>query len=468
MKYSEKETELIEKTKSEIEAIALRQLQELVRWNPDRNFIEIELEICKRLNEIGAVLLERLIPFLYGDGYLGSRVELDFEEKESFRCEVISRERSLNTVFGKIKISRAIYSEYHSGSIVSFLDERLGIDNKRICPLITYWSNLLGTIAPFDEAADVLNKIRGIEISSKQVELSTESSAKEITRIQKSKMSGIILDKEGKVQPCTINLNLNAKRTVYVEADGCMVNTYSDWKETKTFMLFELEKISDIEHRLKNKFYYSTLEDISDVKRQLKYNLERYCGTDEVKIACVGDGAKWIWNMIQELMPKNTLNSGAIEIVDWYHAVEKIGNIKEEVFKDNKDGTKFYEECKEYLARGNIEAVEQILLQLRDKQTSLEKKKFIDERMKYFGNNKEKMRYEKYKENGLCIGSGAIESANKYVVQRRLKLPGMKWNEENANYMVHLRTEYVNKKLDVFYGIVNNPLIGNIMVSAET
>ena len=60
MKYSEKETELIEKTKSEIETIAQRQLQELVKWNPDRNFIELELEICKRLNEIGAVLLDRL------------------------------------------------------------------------------------------------------------------------------------------------------------------------------------------------------------------------------------------------------------------------------------------------------------------------------------------------------------------------------------------------------------------------
>lgn len=466
MRHLEKEKELIEKTKSEIELIARRQLQELVKWNPERNFIELELEICRRLNEIGALLLERLIPFLYGDGYEGAR--LDFEDKLSYRCEVMSKERKLRTVFGDIKISRAVYSEYYSGSYISFLDDRLNIDRKRTCPLLTYWSNLMGTIAPFDEAADILNKIRGIEISAKQIELSTESSAKDITGIQESKVKGILLDKNGKIEAANINLNLNAKRTVYIETDGCMINTNSDWKECKTFMLFELDKISETEHRLKNKFYYSTMGTIDDIKKQLKYNLERYCDKDEVKIVCVGDGAKWIWNMMEELFPKDILNSGAIEIIDWYHAIEKIGDIKEEVIKDAEEGRKFYEECKEYLAKGNIETVEQVLLQLRDKQTSLEKREFVDERLKYFVNNKEKMRYEKFKENGLCIGSGAIESANKYVIQRRLKQAGMKWNLENANYMAHLRTEYINKELDAYYGIVNNPLLGNIMLTAET
>lgn len=468
MKYLEKEKALIEKTKSEITLIAQRQLQELVKWDPDKNFIELELEICKRLNEIGAVLLERLIPFLYGDGYEGPRIDLDFEEKHSYRIEVMKKERQLKTVFGNISISRAVYSEYYSGGYVSFLDERLGIDNKRLCPLLVYWSNLMGTIAPFDEAADVLNKIRGIEISAKQVELSTESSAKEMTKIQESKARKIELDKDGKIQSADISLNLNAKRVVYVETDGCMINTYSDWKECKTFMLFELEKISESEHRIKNKFYYSTMNNIDDIKKQLKYNLERYCGKDEVKIVCVGDGAKWIWNMMDELFPKDIFHSGAIEIVDWYHAVEKIGNIKEEIIADPEEGKRFYEECKEYLAKGNIEAVEQLLLRLKDKQTCCEKREFVYERLKYFMNNKDKMRYEMFKENGLCIGSGAIESANKYVVQRRLKQAGMKWNEENANYMVHLRTEYINRTLDAFYGIVNNPLLGNIMAKAET
>lgn len=168
---------------------------------------------------------------------------------------------------------------------------------------------------------------------------------------------------------------------------------------------------------------------------------------------------------MEELFPKRIYPSGIVEIVDWYHAIEKIGDIKKEIFRDEEAGNRFYEHCKENLKRGNIEVIEQTLEELRDKQTLQERKEFVDGNLKYFMNNKEKMRYEKFREQGLCIGSGAIESANKYVVQRRLKLPGMKWNEDNANYMVHLRAEYINKQMDVHYGIKSNPLINDVAVT---
>ena len=470
MKYLEKEKELIEKTKQEIKLIVNNQLKDLIRWDPDRKFIELELEICKRLNEIGAKLLESLIPKIYGDGYIGSRKDINIDsenpiERISYRCESRSKTRRLRTVFGEIKISRAMYSELFSGGYKSFLDERMDIENKKICPLIEYWSDLLGTIAPFDEASDILNKIRGIDISTKQVEISTEQTGAEITKSHDDNIKDIQLNKKGEIPESNLNLNLNAERTVYIETDGCHINTRSEWKECKTFMLFEIEKLDEETQKLKNKFYYSTMKDVSELKRQIKFHLERYCADDEVRIVCIGDGAKWIWKTIDGLFPKDKLHSGIVEIVDWYHAIEKIGDIKKEIFTDKEKGDLFYEQCKEYLKKGNIEVIEQMLVELRDKQNLAERKEFVDERLKYFMRNKKKMRYEKFKEQGLCIGSGAIESANKYVVQRRLKLQGMKWNEDNANYMVHLRAEYINKQMDAHYGIKNNALIDNIAVA---
>lgn len=468
MKYLEKEEKIVEQIKREIELVVDDQLRELIRWDSKRSFIELELEICKRLNEIGARLIESLIPFVYGDGYVGSRKDIDLDDEDarlSYRCECRSRMRSLKTVFGNIKISRAVYSEFFSGGQKSFLDEKLAIEDKRTDPLIKYWTDLLGAIAPFDEASDILNKIRGIAVSTKQVELSTEETGAKITKSHSKEIEDIQLNNKGEVPAVSINLNLNAKKTVYIETDGCMINTYDDWKECKTFMLFETEQISEEEHRLKNKFYYSTMKDASEIKRQLKFNLEKYCKKDEVKIVCIGDGAKWIWNMMDELFHKKIYPSGIIGIIDWYHSLEKIGDIKDEIFFGKEEGIRFYEECKKYLKKGNIEIIEQILVELRDKQKSQQNKEFVDEKLKYFMANKEKMRYEKYKKEGICIGSGAIESANKYVVQRRLKLQGMKWNEDNANYMAHLRAEYINKKMDAHYGIKNNPLMNQI---AET
>jgi len=49
------------------------------------------------------------------------------------------------------------------------------------------------------------------------------------------------------------------------------------------------------------------------------------------------------------------------------------------------------------------------------------------------------MNYKQYKKNGYFIGSGAIESAHKHVIQQRLKLAGMRWSKEGAQYIATLR-----------------------------
>lgn len=462
MKYLEKDKKVILKIKKEIESLAESQLRELIKWDSNRSFIELELEICKRLDEIGANILERLIPVIYGNGYVGPTVNIntnskDDEDKFSYQCEKLSKTRSLKTIFGKINITRAVYSELYSGGQKSFLDEKLRIENKRHCPLTTYWTDLLGTIAPFEEAANTLNEIRGINVSTKQVQLSTEASAKLITESHEADIKDIHLTQKGTVPAVNINLNSNASKTVYIETDGCMIHTDNAWKECKTFMLFEIENISKDKHKLINKFYYSTMKDVNELKRQLKFHLERYCGKDPVRIVCVSDGAKWIWNMIAELFPKEQYPTGIIEIIDFFHAIEKIGDIKKEVFTNKDLAEKFYDRCKEDLKKGNIEVIKQTLEILMNKQEDTEKRKLIYEVLRYFNNNKERMKYAGFKEEKLCIGSGAIESANKFVIQRRVKLQGMIWKEENANYMVHLRAEYINKCLDQHYGIASNP-----------
>ena len=46
--------------------------------------------------------------------------------------------------------------------------------------------------------------------------------------------------------------------------------------------------------------------------------------------------------------------------------------------------------------------------------------------------------------NDLPIGSGEIESAHRYLVQKRLKLPGSWWKPENAKHMLSLRVSRHN------------------------
>jgi hypothetical protein len=60
--------------------------------------------------------------------------------------------------------------------------------------------------------------------------------------------------------------------------------------------------------------------------------------------------------------------------------------------------------------------------------------------LRYFSKRLEQMRYPLFQAEGWPIGSGMVESANKAVVQQRLKGAGMHWAPENVNPMVALRT----------------------------
>ena len=59
----------------------------------------------------------------------------------------------------------------------------------------------------------------------------------------------------------------------------------------------------------------------------------------------------------------------------------------------------------------------------------------------YITNNKDNIDYPAYKAKGWFVGSGAIESGNKTVLQNRLKLPGMRWNVSTAQYVLSLKAK---------------------------
>ena len=72
------------------------------------------------------------------------------------------------------------------------------------------------------------------------------------------------------------------------------------------------------------------------------------------------------------------------------------------------------------------------------KQVEIEKQKLLT----YLQNNETRINYGLYKEQGLLLGSGAIESANRDVIQKRMKLSGQRWTLKGAQQMLNLRVCY--------------------------
>jgi hypothetical protein len=66
----------------------------------------------------------------------------------------------------------------------------------------------------------------------------------------------------------------------------------------------------------------------------------------------------------------------------------------------------------------------------------------------YFERNRERMNYPHYREQGLPIGSGVVESGCKHVVADRLKRTGMRWDEPGAEDLLALRCHDLNDRWD--------------------
>ena len=66
------------------------------------------------------------------------------------------------------------------------------------------------------------------------------------------------------------------------------------------------------------------------------------------------------------------------------------------------------------------------------------RRKAVDQAIGYIKHRRDRMPYDELLAEGLEIGSGAIESAVRQVVELRLDGPGMRWGDERPNLMLNL------------------------------
>jgi hypothetical protein len=75
----------------------------------------------------------------------------------------------------------------------------------------------------------------------------------------------------------------------------------------------------------------------------------------------------------------------------------------------------------------------------------------------YLDRHRTHIDYAMYKELGLPLGSGMVESACKWLIQQRFKGVGMRWSEDGFNYLVHLRLAWVNGRFEALFALTLSP-----------
>lgn len=229
-------------------------------------------------------------------------------------------------------------------------------------------------------------------------------------------------------------LELTSEDRVYAQVDGSMVFIRQEgWKETKlgrTFIESNCLNMSEKRKEVRHSEYTAHLGSHLDFEQKMELLVDKYERLGP-RLVFINDGAPWIANWINANYPEAT------SILDFFHACEYLSEFIEAYFGKIYH-KQYYQQWAERLKN---QGAETILKQIKELTCDSQKaQKAKDKVSNYYQNNLYRMDYPKYLQEGLFIGSGAIEAAHRTVIQKRLKLSGQRWTIKGAQHVLNLRT----------------------------
>ena len=279
----------------------------------------------------------------------------------------------------------------------------------------------VGQMDCYENCSEVLEKLASVRVGTTQIYRLTDLYGKGVENI---------VNAERTLTP------LKSNEVLYTQADGSMVLTREEgWKEVKVGRFF---KSGDCIHAdskqgwISNSQYVAHLGSSKNFTATMDNLLESF-GKPDNRLIFISDGATWIRNWIEDAFPK------ALSILDYYHACEHLHQFSSSFFKDKDAEQKWTSWQKELLLKSQVlEVVKNIQALAGNKNKDAEKL------IAYYQDNEDRMDYQHYQQIGCgIIGSGAIESAHRTVIQKRMKLSGQRWSKRGAQNMLNLRV--INK-----------------------
>ncbi len=210
------------------------------------------------------------------------------------------------------------------------------------------------------------------------------------------------------------------------------------WQEPKVLAAYSVdangEKIRDV-----RPVYEGTLAPWKDAIPLFAATLRRHGVEDAKLIAIAADGSDNIWREVDQLIELAGLDrSKVVMFLDFYHAMEHLHDAAKlsTLFKSDRSRETWVRQRAELFKAGKAERVIADLLALP---TSDEDAPALAKEAKYFSDRLRLLRYDRIQALGFPIGTGAVESAIRRIVNLRLKSPGTFWRPENAERMLYLR-----------------------------
>lgn len=316
------------------------------------------------------------------------------------------------------------------------LDRELGLTG-RFSFEVRKAALLLGQRIPFQEASDYLCRLLGVNVSDQSILTLVETVGEKVSA-EDLRLVRNTLNKEGFIKRES-NDAPRKEGAAYLQMDGMMVQTREEgWKEIRNGILFAEDqrvKMDKHHHWIQNKTCFSVFNrhknSLMAFKRRATTEASRFGFERYDKPVIIGDGAKWIWDYA------DTYHPDAIQILDYYHASEYLGNALSSIDASEREKAGLFKKLED----GEVPSV----LEWLKKQTQTTE---VVDCHRYFTNHQSRMNYAEYKRQGLVIGSGAIESAHRTLIQARMKQAGMHWKKKNVQSIASVRARYESGRWD--------------------
>ncbi|HSN24570.1 MAG TPA: hypothetical protein VLS45_10505 [Methylomicrobium sp.] len=203
--------------------------------------------------------------------------------------------------------------------------------------------------------------------------------------------------------------------------------------------------------RLEQRRVVAVLGDTSELGERLQLEALRQGIKRAPLVAWVSDGASGLWKIFGACFSQY-----AIGILDFYHAAQHLWGAAAALLDGRtRQARVWFAQARRYMRRGHIRRIIAELERAKtEKGLSAESGKIIRLAAAYFQTHEAHLNYVLFKELGLPLGSGFVESTCKWLIQQRFNGVGMRWSEYGFNALLHLRVAYVNGRFDILFSSI--------------
>lgn len=368
-----------------------------------------------------------------------------------------SREATVLSVFGRVHYRRAYYAGCSCQQGYAPLDEKYGLQPNHVSAGLAELLTLAGVELAFEHGQRWLKGFLLFDISENTIRQETQArglrqaeheaevqqQSQDLTWLQARLRSTEPIPPRlyGSLDAAKVRIEPRLLAEKQAESEA--------WRDLKVGCWYEAEPVppsqrstrqqattkrGDLSQRAKNLRYYCDITE-APTFGDLMWATGCLAQADRVpELIFVCDGAVWIWNLIKTHYPQ------ARQIVDWYHAADRLTRVGQAAFSQVAARTTWVEQVTTHLWEGRvtevIQACESLAAQYPEAQAAVT----------YFTHNIERMAYAQYRAAGYFIGSGTIESGCKQIVTQRLKCSGAQWLVPGAVQTAKARAAWLSRE----------------------